>query len=256
MKPSDVPATTLIEANGETPKAEQPPNSTESLWGSFAKAGATLIAVLAAELSLIGHVAWATWLDHWGFDSGLMPLDATGRVIQGYVSVLDRGTAFLSTWAGLSVALAFIGAGIYLSIVLTARTIAKRHHINGTVLPEFVRRAPWWAKDIATAFGISGFGLAGVYCLLMAALLILVTGPAIGQGAARSWAARTEVQIQKGCKGTGEHGACTQVSRDGKLLATGFVLASSTKHVAVYDVTSKRTRMLSLDGLELTGWAP
>lgn len=256
MKPSDVPATALIEANDESPNVEQPPTPKESLWGSFAKAGATLIAVLAAELSLIGHVTWATWLDHWGFDSGLMPLDATGRVIQGYVSVLDRGAALLSTWAGLSVVLAFLGVGIYLSIILTARTIAKSRSMNTTALPEIIKRVPWWAKDIATAFGISGFGLAGLYGLLMAALLVLVTGPAIGQGAARAWAARTEQQIQKGCKGTGEHGACTQISRDGKVLATGFVLASSTKHVAVYDVTSKRTRMLSLDGVELTGWAP
>lgn len=255
MKPSDLPAV-LVEAPAEPVAKHQSSPNKEPLWGSVVKASATLVALIAAELSLIGHVTWATWLDHWGFDHGVLPIDATGRVIQGYVALMDRGGTLLSSWAGAFMATVFVVTGIYVSFILTAKSIAKRRGLALAKLPQVFQRAPWWLKDILLAFSISGIGIAAIYFLLVAAFLVLILGPVIGKGAANAWAARTEVQILKGCQRVDGHGVCTQVIHDGKVLASGLILASSTAHVAIYDVASKRPMMLRLEGADLTGWAP
>lgn len=255
MKPSDIPLS-LVAPPGQPTAQHQTATPKENLWGTVAKAGATLVAILAAELSLIGHVMWATWLDHWGFDIGQMPLDATGRIIHGYLAVLNRGAALLSTWAGAFMGMLFVLLGLYISFVLTARTIAKKRGNKVSTVPKLLGRTPRWVKDILTGFGISAFCVAATYFLLVGTLLILVLGPTVGQGAAKSWAAATEARIKQGCKRPNEHGACTAVARDGIVLATGFILASSPTHVALYDVKAERTRMLKLDGTEMTGWLP
>lgn len=52
----------------------------------------------------------------------------------------------------------------------------------------------------------------------------------------------------------GKHGVCTEVIHDGTALATGVILASSLAHLALYDMTAKRTRMLRVAEADMTGW--
>ena len=44
--------------------------------------------------------------------------------------------------------------------------------------------------------------------------------------------------------------------RDGKVVGTGFILASSMTHIAYFDITAKHGRLIKFEDGALTGWMP
>jgi hypothetical protein len=46
---------------------------------------------------------------------------------------------------------------------------------------------------------------------------------------------------------------CSDISRDGKLLARGFLIDSSASHIALYDVDVKKARLFERDKTEVIG---
>ncbi len=231
-------------------------DTTEIAWGTLAKAAAAFLGVSVAALNLIGHIAYSNWMDHWGLDAGIIPLDSNERLIHGYVAFTDRFVSLLNTWPGWFAAVFFITLGVYSSIVLTARAAAKRGRQRRVELAWVLESTPWWLRQILLGWGLSGGLVVWLYAMLISASLILVAAPAIGKSYSDAWARRMEARIQKGCQSVQGHSTCTEIVRDGQPIGAGLILASSTTHVAFYDQRAKRTRLVRLDGADLTGWTP
>jgi hypothetical protein len=95
-----------------------------------------------------------------------------------------------------------------------------------------------------------------LYYVVLAAFIGLAVAPFIGEHAAGKWAEKKEGDIQKGCQRNGKHSVCTELTRDGKVVGTGLIIASSTTHIAYFDITAKHGRLIKFEDGGLTGWMP
>jgi hypothetical protein len=228
----------------------------EISWGTWAKAAAAFLGAFVAALNLIGHIAYSTWMDHWGFDAGVIPLDSNARLVLGFVAFTDR---LVSLWDGgsgwLGVTL-FVALGLYSSILFVVKAAARRSGGRQVELAWVVEGTPWWLRQIALGWGLSGGVVVWLYATLISASVILVVAPTIGKSYGDVWARRIEARIQKGCQPAGARSTCTEVVRDGQPIGVGLILTSSSTHVAFYDHATKRTRLVRLEGADMTGWMP
>lgn len=187
----------------------------------------------------------------------MLPLDTSNRVHYGYMAVLESihtllngqmGTLFL--WA------IFIMGGIQIWVTALLKKSQPADTNFGKWLKRNADRLPRSLKSLFASFGISGLIVVFLYYLVLAAFIALAVAPLIGEHAAGKWAEKKEGDIQKGCQRNGKHSVCTELTRDGKVVGTGLIIASSTTHIAYFDITSKHGRLIKFEDGELTGWMP
>ena len=123
-----------------------------------------------------------------------------------------------------------------------------------TTLP--VVGVPVPLKNLFASFGISGLIVVFLYYLIFVAFIGLAVAPLIGEHAASKWAEKKEGDIQKGCQRSGKHSVCTALTREGKVVGAGLIIASSTTHIAFFDIAAKHGRLIKFEDGELTGWVP
>jgi hypothetical protein len=226
-------------------------------WSSLAKAGAAALGATATAFNFIGQEAYGRYLGHWGLDDGMLPLDTSNRVHYGYMAVFEGiHTLLLGQVGALFLLAIFIMGGIQ----IWATSLMKKNPPGDTKAGKWLKRnadrLPRSLKSLFASFGISGLIVVLLYYLVFAAFIGLAVAPVIGEHAAAKWADRKEGDIQKGCQRSGKHGVCTELTRDGKVVGTGLIIASSTTHIAYFDITTKHGRLIKFEDGELTGWMP
>lgn len=248
----------LAPAKPTEPLANQSVPATKSVsWSSLAKAGAAALGATATAFNFIGQEACARYLGHWGFDDGMLPLDTSNRVHYGYMAVLESIHTLLNgQMSTLFLWAIFIMGGIQ----IWATSLLKKSQPGDTKFGKWLKRnadrVPRSLKSLFASFGISGLIVVFLYYLVLAAFIALAVAPLIGEHAAGKWAEKKEGDIQKGCQRNGKQSVCTELTRDGKVVGTGFIIASSTTHIAYFDITSKHGRLIKFEDGELTGWMP
>lgn len=238
--------------------AGQSPQAKKSIsWSSLAKAGAAALGASATALNFIGQEAYARYLGHWGFDDGMLPLDTSNRVHYGYMAVLESIYTLLIGQVGALLLLAFfIIGGIHFWTTSLIKKTPPGDTKVGKWLKRNVGRLPRSLKSLFASFGLSGLVVVVLYYVVVAAFIGLAVAPLIGEHAAGKWAEKKESDIQKGCQRNGKHSVCTEFTRDGKVVGTGLIIASSTTRIAYFDVTAKHGRLIKFENGELTGWTP
>lgn len=238
--------------------AAQSAQATKSVsWSSLAKAGAAALGATATAFNFIGQEAYARYLGHWGFDDGMLPLDTSDRVHFGYMAVLESIHTLLNGQVGV-----LFLAGIFImgGIQIWATSLMKKSQPGDTKVGKWLRRnadrLPRSLRSLFASFGLSGLIVVSLYYLVLAAFIALAVAPLIGEHAAGKWAEKKESDIQKGCLRSGKHSVCTELTRDGKVVGTGLIIASSTTHIAYFDITAKHARLIKFEDGELTGWMP
>ena len=78
---------------------------------------------------------------------------------------------------------------------------------------------------------------------------------ALGETAGANAAVKAMEDFRRGCAASTQ--PCIEVRREGSVVAMGYVLDASDSHLALFDVSLQRGRVLPLDGAELlSGRAP
>lgn len=225
-------------------------------WSSLAKAGAAALGATAAAFNFIGQGAYARYLAHWGFDDGMLPLDTSNRLQFGYMAVLENIHTLLTGPVGALLLLTlFIIVGIHIWAISYVKTKPPSDNKVGW-MKRNADRMPRLLKSLFASFGISGLIVVFLYYVVFAAFIGLTVAPFVGNHAAGKWAQKMEEDIQKGCQRKGKRSVCTEIKRDGKVIGTGLIIASSPTHIAFFDITAKHGRLIKFEDGELTGWMP
>lgn len=225
-------------------------------WSSLAKAGAAALGATATAFNFIGQEAYARYLGHWGFDDGMLPLDTSTRVHYGYMAVFESIHTLLNGKVGALLLLAiFIVGGIQFWAASLMKNLPGDTSA-GKWLKRNADRLPQWLKSLFASFGVSGLIVVLLYYLVLAAFIALAVAPLIAEHAAGKWAEKKEGYIQQGCQRNGTHSVCTELTRDGKVVGIGLIIASSTTRIAYFDITTKHGRLVKFEDGELTGWMP
>ena len=237
--------------------AGQSAQATKSIsWSSLAKAGVAALGATATAFNFIGQEAYARYLGHWGFDDGMLPLDTGNRVRYGYMAVFENIHTLLSGRLGVFLLAVFIVGGIQIWITSLMKKSPPGDTKVGKWLKVNAHRLPRSLKSLFASFGISGLIVVFLYYLVFVAFIGLAVAPLIGEHAASKWVEKREGDIQKGCQRAGKHGVCTALTREGKVVGTGLIIASSTTHIAFFDIAEKHGRLIKFEDGELTGWVP
>lgn len=249
---------TLASSKPTEPLGGQSTQATKSIsWSTLAKAGAAALGATATALNFIGQEAYARYLGHWGFDDGMLPLDTSNRVHYGYMAVLESIYTLLIGQVGALFLLAvFIIGGLHFWTTSLVKKNPPGITKAGKWLKRNTDRLPKSLKSLFASFGLSGLVVVLLYYVVVAAFIGLTVAPIIGEHAARKWAEKKEGDIQKGCQRKGKHSACTELTRDGKVVGTGLIIASSTARIAYFDIEAKHGRLIKFEDGELTGWMP
>lgn len=249
--------TALAPTNPTGPLAGQSAQITKSIsWSALAKAGAAALGAAATAFNFIGQEAYARYLGHWGFDDGLLPLDTSNRLHYGYMAVLESIYTLLSGPLGAILLVFFFIGGI----LFWTTSLMKKNQPGDTKVGKWLKRnadrLPRPLMSLFTSFGVSGLIVLLLYYVVLAAFIGLAIAPIIGEVAAGKWAEKKESDIKKGCQRNGKNSVCTELTRDGKVVGIGLIIASSTTRIAYFDITAKHGRLIKFDDGELTGWMP
>lgn len=97
--------------------------------------------------------------------------------------------------------------------------------------------------------------LTAIYVLTSPIALFFVTSfiavpAAFGEVAGRFAAEREASEYKKGCELA--RAPCVELSKDGSIIATGFVLDINPSHIAIFDEKLQRARVLPMENVEIT----
>lgn len=214
-------------------------------WSKLLSAATVLVAASTVVLHVIGALRHRTYLNFWGINQGLFPKTTDWTLINGYYGVFDRFVAILSATLGNIhwLAIAGIILGIYVFVVLTPN--------NGPI------RIPAWLGGLSTGWQrfLRQVMLTSVFVLLSPLALFLITAffavpAAFGEIAGESAAEREAAEYQKGCAHA--RAPCVELSKDGSIIATGFVLDINPSHIAIFDEQLQRARVLPMENVAIT----
>lgn len=217
-------------------------------WSSLAKILGALGAVGGVLLHLMGYVAHRSYMAEWGLDPGLFSKQMDEIAVLGYASIIDRSVSVFSLLADNQGTIASVW--VLLSLYIYAVWWMEESPRQAGARQWFGRLPRRWADLVKSAIG-SGFVLAIFPAGLSLVLLVLVVPMAIGQGFGRSAAQSEYSRFNKGCERSVTGSRCFEVLKDGRRVAHGFLIDSSSSHIALFDVDKKRARIILREGTEL-----
>jgi hypothetical protein len=230
--------------------AQKAPRAQSLNWTSALSVLTALVALGSVILHFIGDVSHRQYLKFWGVDSGLFPKSTDWILINGYYSLVTRFIVILDVIFKnlLWLAVVAIVAGLYVAFLLSPMGGGRGE------LPSWLKRRPEWvrrlfANMLTTALFVAAFPLA-----LFVLTSVMVIPAALGEGAGRATAESELGVFQKGCVASAR--PCVEVRKEGQLVATGFVLDSSTSYLAIFDERTQQGRVIPLDKVELVSARP
>jgi hypothetical protein len=221
-----------------------------SWFNTSLKISAALVTIAGLSLHLMGELAHRNYLNNLGVDPGLFPKATDWIIINGYYAYIDRATVFLRLlgdntliWAIGSIILVFY---IFLIFLLNRKSswpwLDNKLGHAGPLTRDF-------AKSVVLSVGI----VTSVPAILIGTALVLAFPAILGEGYGIAAAKNDTVAFAMQCSDTSGRQRCSEIYKDGELLAQGYVFESSESHIAIFDVSMKRTRIIERGGTELRG---
>lgn len=196
-------------------------------------------------LHLIGVIRHRAYLNYWGIDADLFPKATDWILINGYYGLFDRFFAILSaTFTNLHWLLAAgVCLGLYIFVLLSPMG-------GGTgKFPNWLRRQPEWRQRMFKHVVLTTLlvGVAPLALFLFTAFMVIPA--ALGEQAGTAAAEANALEYKKGCERS--RYACVQLTKNGQLVVTGFVLDDSPTQIAIFDAQLQRGRTLPRAELEM-----
>lgn len=245
MKPDDVKPLAAPFSN------ELPPMQTQPLsfpWGLLAKILAIVGTVGGVVIHVIGYVCHATYLRAWGIDPGLFPKSIDDLAITGYYALMDRSVSLLSLLG--EVGYLILGGGVAMTIYLFVLCRLDRSD-KPKRASRVLRRIPEWARDLLKSAYLVALTFSSFPAALVLVIVVLVLPAGCGEAVGKNIAEREQGKFSAGCDSAVGEQKCIELHKEGKLVARGFLIDSSTSHVAIFDVDSERSRAIERAGTEL-----
>ncbi|MBN9409693.1 MAG: hypothetical protein J0H69_11140 [Burkholderiales bacterium] len=208
---------------------------------------ASFFGACAVLLHFVGDIAHRQYLGFWGIDRGVFQKSADWLLINGYYSVFGQFVALLGTawknWYWVLTAVLLLGLYFFL---LSAPTRRIQEEDWYTKLPAH------WRRLINCILLSAWLGTVLLATVLLSTLAMGAVG-AIGELAGRTTAERRQAEFAKGCQAASSF--CIDVVKDDQIRFTGFLLDSSSTHIAVLDAATRRGRVIERAGFEIAAHA-
>jgi hypothetical protein len=213
----------------------------------------TVLAVMTGigtvVLHAVGSITHISYLRAWGVEPDLFSKPVDWIMLNGYYSLADRAIAAMAVIG--EQLLVFSGCalvgGLYVAFVLEPFGIQAR-------MPQWLRNWPArWRRFVQRTVLVFSICLALPFVLLM--LTTLWSIPAVlGVTAGQSIFQQHRSEVGKGCELSRYH--CIELRRDGNPFMTGFLIDSSSTHIAVFDMATGRAHAIERAGIEVVGAVP
>lgn len=201
-------------------------------------------------IHLTGKMFHETYLIFFGIDPNLFPRSLDEIAVLGQVVFLEK-----STWIFLEIADAIgvnwswilIGSSFYFFAIFSIR----RRFPKGAPVSQRIHVYPW-LKDLGKGFLLTTLIILPMVYLSACWLLMAWLPVPLGQSAGSDRYKKDMEIFKQGCKAATQQQQCVQLLKANKLaLAEGFLIDSSSNHVALYDVNLKQVRAVERAGTEL-----
>lgn len=214
-------------------------------WPVALSALTAIAAAGTAALHLIGEVQHRSYLQYWNVDANFFPKPVDWILINGYYGVFDRMAAILTAvLANLPwLAVATVILGLYLFLLRSSVASGSGEP------PTWLLRLPHWGQRLIRQLLLTALFVAAVPLALLLLAIFMAVPALLGEIAGKAAAQREAVEYMKGCQDSKI--PCVELRREGEVVATGFVLESSSSHIAVFDAQAQRGRVLALEKLEI-----
>lgn len=210
---------------------------------------ALISALSVYAVHLTGKTIHEVYLEKFGIDPNLFPRSLDDIATLGQIGLIDRLTVVLGLLVKQLEAkgmwIWFAGSLIFFFIYCANRFFPKRSSKQ-----KYFPRLVWWLRDAIKSVGLMAFVM---FCLVYAYVLwvlLLLLPVALGQSFADERHKHDVELFNKGCQ-TSANRHCVQLLKSDKLITEGFVIDSSTTHIALYDVKTKQSRAMERVGTEL-----
>lgn len=246
MQSEDVTAISPVSETGAAPKIT--PSSDGFSWASLAKILAAFGSVGGLLLHLIGHIAHQSYISEWGLDPGIFPKPLDEIMVLGYLSIMDRSISILSLLGNQKWQILGIWAAItvYVYAVWHLKKSPKREQVKKLFMSLPERLVDLLKSALGTALVLAVFPT-GLYLVAVGTVIPAALGYSYGRSAAQGEYRR----FVEGCAAVASGNHCFEVLKNGKRVAYGFLLDSSTTHIGLFDADSKRARAILREGTEL-----
>lgn len=224
--------------------AASAPTKTVS-WTVLAGLMSGLSAVAALALHFVGMVAHRSYLSYWGLDADLFPKANDWMLMNGYYSIFHRSVAALSAIYAQLLILPLVAVliALYVSFLLSPSDFGVSRFFS------LVERVPVRLRGFVRRAAVT-FLITLILPLVLYALTVFLAVPAlIGETAGTAIGEQHSMEFDKGCAKSRQK--CVELRRNGSAIATGYVIDSSTAHIAIYDTDLNRARSLPRDGVEV-----
>lgn len=229
----------------QTEEPSRPRNQFNLSWPTALSLFTAIVAALTVTLHLIGDVRHRQYLKYWDINAGMFPKTTDWILINGFYGVVDRFVAILvamfSNVHWLAIAACILGTYAF---ILSWPTSGKPGET-----PAWLLRQPEWRRRLIRQMLLSALFVSMIPCALLLLTAFMAVLAAFGEIAGRSAAEKEALEYRKGCELS--RIACVELSREGGMVATGFVLDVSPSHIAIFDTQTQRGRVLNLDKLEM-----
>ncbi|MAF04744.1 MAG: hypothetical protein CME86_20345 [Herbaspirillum sp.] len=206
----------------------------------------------AVALHFAGHIGHEKYLRYFGLDAGVFPRDTFGTQIIGYFVFSDFVSVVFETLVRNIYVLAAACLGI------TAYCVCFYYFMESPWVKRSRERAK--GKQGGWRFMLFAFAMTMMFVMSMPVLFAMLSLVlSIPSELATTYAKRLyQVDMKHfrdGCwpeKKDIEY-RCTEVKRDGKTLAMGFLIDSSSTHLAIYDVRVQKGLVFEREKTDLIG---
>lgn len=210
-------------------------------WTTVTSLLAALAAVGGVALHLIGAVSHQIYLNHWGIDAGLFPKATDWILINGYYSLFNQFVVILTGM--MRIWYLMLAAALLLGLYVFALRLPL---INP---PKWLLRLPAWCLRMFEQLLLTTLVVSGIPLVLFLLTVFMVIPVELGKQAGEAAAKASAVEHSKGCEKSKYQ--CVQLTKNGDLIATGFVLDDSPAQIAIFDTEHQRGRTIPRDGLEM-----
>lgn len=199
-------------------------------------------------LQFLGHISHETYLRKLGIDSSLFSKSVYWTEVNGYYTLFDRLSAvtlaFTENWKSLIFLAAFIA--IYMCSLLLISRSTKIKNLRDKINRKDQVGVAFFFPILLTVFVITFMPIA----LIIFTLVIAAPG-LIGESGGRIVAEQDFIAFQKGCLEPATGYFCIEVRNANVLISKGFLIDSSSTHIAIYDVGQDSVRTIERKGTEI-----
>ncbi|QJQ03437.1 hypothetical protein C798_25330 [Herbaspirillum rubrisubalbicans Os34] len=220
-------------------------------WGP-SKVLAVLVVGAAIAMHLAGHISHDKYLRFFGLDPSVFPRDTFGTQVIGYYVFSD----FLSV--GFEVLIKNLHKLTVISLATTAYFVCFYFFMESAWVKRSQERAKGkkggW-RFVLYAFAMTMMFVVGLPVMFAAGAVVTAIPSELATAYAKRRYQNDMKHFLDGCKSDKQEldYRCSEVKLDGKVIAKGFLIDSSSTHLAIFDADAQQGRVFERDKTEIVG---